>query len=340
MLLLLVASLTGFLAVYLVYRTVRQRIRVARSYQNDFSNHGDDDDDPMVLRSKRVKMQAILYAAVYFNSFVWPAAAGVAGEMIDPERYASTGPYLLVYLCYLFYPLQGLGNFCVYTYPSIQRWRRAEPQLHFTSVVWRVLQGQEPRPGRRNRTTTRVTSGGAVNKTSRSNWSRSSKQNSNSSAMGGMEGGDGRGKGNQNISKTRSNNNSEESAVSRDDDQEDCDGFERSERKTAEMSVSFRDENDRCHHHSSSLDQSALVVEEGAAAYSTSTMTPAGSTDTTHHHDSEECSSSSVSPLDDETGLERPSIMMTNMSAQVPSLAAMEEEEQPQEDPRHPSSSL
>lgn len=150
--LLFSASVIGFVSVYLVYRTVRQRMRAHnRRFSSADLGHSNEES---INRAERCKVQAILYALVYFNSFVWPFAAGVLGEMIPPEQYSSAFPYTLLYLCYFFYPLQGLGNFVVYSYPSVQRWRRAEPSLKIRSIVWLVLQGREPGPSRRGSSVT------------------------------------------------------------------------------------------------------------------------------------------------------------------------------------------
>jgi hypothetical protein len=167
MLLLFAASMTGFVAVFMVYRTVRRQVQGVHEFANFSASVFSDE---MIQRAERVKVQAILYSAVYFNSFIWPAVTGFVGEMIDPELYSNTCPSLLIYLCYLFYPLQGLGNFCVYVYPSIQRWRRAEPDLSLINVLWKVLQGQEPRPARRPSSGTR-TSAQNLTVGSPSSWS-------------------------------------------------------------------------------------------------------------------------------------------------------------------------
>ena len=136
---LAVVSMIALSSVFLVTQTVKSRFKAGSRYS--FSEAVDEEASQ---RLRRVKIQACLYCAVYFNSFIWPTIAAVVQEFISPESYADVGPFIVVYLCYLFYPLQGFGNFCVYTYPSIQRWRRADSELRFFEIMGKVLQGEEP----------------------------------------------------------------------------------------------------------------------------------------------------------------------------------------------------
>lgn len=104
-------------------------------------------EDPFQKRVQQVRTQAILYAIIYFNSFIWASLLGglTATMEHDEAQEAKTDPgvYTLQLLAVIFGPLQGFLNFFVYIRPKVLRWRAVETEESLFWVVQQVLAGTE-----------------------------------------------------------------------------------------------------------------------------------------------------------------------------------------------------
>lgn len=84
-------------------------------------------------RNQIVMMQAILYTAAFLNGFVIVIVAWTLEEVTlrqdDPEQALADNPWytLILFLCYLFFPLQGLFNFLIYVRLRLVRIKRRHP---------------------------------------------------------------------------------------------------------------------------------------------------------------------------------------------------------------------
>eukprot|EP00934_Nitzschia_sp_Nitz4_P001512 Nitzschia sp. Nitz4//scaffold12_size214221//184728//185894//NITZ4_001530-RA/size214221-processed-gene-0.180-mRNA-1//-1//CDS//3329535110//1512//frame0 len=89
-------------------------------------------NDEMKQRLRAVSTQAVLYTAVFVNTFLWPAIV----VALAPDATISP-PFGLLLVAFLFFPLQGMFNCLIYIRPRFQMLRSMYPNDSFF-VVFRV----------------------------------------------------------------------------------------------------------------------------------------------------------------------------------------------------------
>jgi hypothetical protein len=90
-------------------------------------------------RSRLIRTQSILYVAANLNNFVWLILFNrLVLNSLDAEQIHSRDPIVFAsgILLFLFMPMYGFFNFCIYCYPRFRRIKRHFPEKTF----WWCLQ--------------------------------------------------------------------------------------------------------------------------------------------------------------------------------------------------------
>ena len=90
-------------------------------------------------RSRLVRTQSILYVAANINNFIWLILFNrLVLNSLDAENIHGRDTIVFAsgILCFLFMPMYGFFNFCIYCYPRFRRIRDHFPEKPF----WRCLQ--------------------------------------------------------------------------------------------------------------------------------------------------------------------------------------------------------
>lgn len=163
-LIIFLVSCTGFVATFLLYRSVKTTIdasnrhnfstrasttvrssgvRDPSSQQQGGDNHRFNPrvsiiDERQQERLRIVNWQCVLYTAAYFNTLFWNALfqviansmGNLEGKIGDPLLYG------MLLVTYAFFPIQGLFNAIIFLTPRYRKWRHA---LGPESSWWMVL---------------------------------------------------------------------------------------------------------------------------------------------------------------------------------------------------------
>mmetsp|Transcript_3751 Transcript_3751/g.10556 ORF Transcript_3751/g.10556 Transcript_3751/m.10556 type:complete len:399 (+) Transcript_3751:750-1946(+) len=139
----------GFGCTFGLYWTVRSTIKRNERFAADSTL-----SDRHKQRLRRVSWQCNMYALAYLNTIMWPAIhqilLGVWSALDD--RPGDIGPFLLVLISILFFPLQGFFNMLVFVSPRYQLWRNALPEEPWTYVLRCTLSLEDPPTGRTSTT--------------------------------------------------------------------------------------------------------------------------------------------------------------------------------------------
>lgn len=165
-LIIFLISCTGFVATFLLYRSVKTTIaasnrhnfatrasttrssEVTTSMRDQPSQQGGDNnrfnprvsiiDERQQERLRIVNWQCVLYTAAYFNTLFWNALFQViANSMGNLEgRIGEPLLYSMLLVTYAFFPIQGLFNAMIFLTPTYRKWRKA---LGHESSWWLVL---------------------------------------------------------------------------------------------------------------------------------------------------------------------------------------------------------
>ncbi|CAB9515735.1 unknown protein [Seminavis robusta] len=169
----------GCVATYMVYRHVYVITQASRTHDTSHaipsssSSNRARQEDPRQARVRRVARQAIAYYIALLNTLLWPTVYNVLVPYTDlEERAHEPAIFLLAFVGFFLYPLQGACNFVIYIQYRVKSWKRSHPQVSWiTATWWAVVKPMDP-PNNINsniQTSTHISS--ALNSASAAMWS-------------------------------------------------------------------------------------------------------------------------------------------------------------------------
>ena len=134
----LIAFLTVVSCNVLIYATVR-RIQVTRHSARSIVSGVDAVTEDQKRRTRAVAVQSFLYVFAHFNSIMWCFAVInlEATDMLTQDNQSSF--FVLLFLCQVFTPAQGILNLMIYLRPRYLRIRAREPNLSKGSAFFRSM---------------------------------------------------------------------------------------------------------------------------------------------------------------------------------------------------------
>ena len=161
----LLCSITSCVLTIKVYRSVKCTIR--RSSQYNFQEQVQNSDEQPNLPSSStassrkenkdnisksgqtqldlVRSQTIRFFFAYLNSIIWPLLMIVVGNVAEDVDKA----YPIRLVSAMFYPLQGGFNMIIFCKPSINAWKRSQPELSLKEIMHAIVVERELHPPRR-----------------------------------------------------------------------------------------------------------------------------------------------------------------------------------------------
>ncbi|CAB9496085.1 expressed unknown protein [Seminavis robusta] len=165
----------GCAATYMVYRHVYVVTQASRTHDASFaipSSSQHQQEDQRQARVRRVARQAIAYYIALLNTLFWPTLYNILVQYSSvAERAHEPLFYLMAYVGFFLYPLQGACNFVIYIQYRVKSWKRSHPQVSWiTATWWAVVKPMDP-PNNINSNIQTSTASSMLNSASAAMWS-------------------------------------------------------------------------------------------------------------------------------------------------------------------------
>ena len=110
----------------------------------------DNAQDELHARTRETAIQAMLYTAAFFSTFLVGLTQVFTGAFLEATAANRTYFFATGLLITILAPLQGLWNLCIYTRPTWKRIRTIRPDYSPLVAFWATLNAHDVQKDRRN----------------------------------------------------------------------------------------------------------------------------------------------------------------------------------------------